>query len=106
VEDEDADGEPGLRLLVHPAVGPLSPEAVAEAFLAAIGAGRGAGRVMSLAWRDARLLRVERRAPLATASGKILHLHAGGRGLEPPAANGAPRRPAGSPPSLPGRDAG
>jgi hypothetical protein len=106
VEDEDADGEPGLRLLVHPAVGPLSPEAVAEAFLAAIGAGRGAGRVMSLAWRDARLLRVERRAPLATASGKILHLHAGGRALEPTAANGAPRRPAGSPPSLPGRDAG
>jgi hypothetical protein len=49
---------------------------VAEAFLAAIGAGRGAEQVMGLAWRDAGLLRVERRAPLATVSGKILHLHA------------------------------
>jgi phenylacetate-coenzyme A ligase PaaK-like adenylate-forming protein len=84
VEEEDTDGQPGLRLLVHPAVGPLSSEAVAEAFLAAIGAGRGAQRIMSVAWRDARLLRVERRTPLATASGKILHLHASRRGSEKP----------------------
>ena len=33
---------------------------------------------MGLAWREAGLLRVERRAPLVTASGKILHLHANG----------------------------
>ncbi len=78
VEEEDADGRPGLRLLVDPAVGPLAPDAVAETFLSAIGAGQGAQNVMGLAWRDAGLLRVERRAPLATASGKILHLHAGG----------------------------
>jgi hypothetical protein len=26
-------------------------------------------------WLEARLLRVERREPLATVSGKILHLH-------------------------------
>jgi hypothetical protein len=90
VENESADGEPGLILLVHPAVGPLSSEAVAEAFLAAIGTGGGARQVMSQAWRDARLLRVERRAPLATASGKILHLHAGGGGLKAPDANAAP----------------
>lgn len=36
-----------------------------------------ASLVMGLAWRDAGLLRVERRAPLVTAAGKILHLHAG-----------------------------
>jgi hypothetical protein len=30
---------------------------------------------MGQVWRDGQLLRVERRAPLATASGKILHLH-------------------------------
>ena len=79
VEEEDVEGRPGLRLLVDPAVGPLAPDAVAEAFLSAIGAGQGAQKVMGLAWRDAGLLRVERRVPLVTASGKILHLHASGR---------------------------
>jgi hypothetical protein len=78
VENEDADGRPGLQLLVHPAVGPFAPRAVAEAFLAAIGAGEGAQKVMELAWRDAGLLRVEQGVPLVTASGKILHLHADG----------------------------
>jgi hypothetical protein len=76
VEEEDAEGRPGLRLLVDPAVGPLAPQVVAETFLSAIGTGRGAEKVMGLAWRDAGLLRVERRVPLVTASGKILHLHA------------------------------
>lgn len=73
VEEEAPDGQPRLRLLVHPVVGPLDPEAVAEAFLAAIGVGPGANRVMALAWRVAGLLRVERRAPEPTPGGKILH---------------------------------
>ena len=30
---------------------------------------------MSTVWRDAKVLRVERRLPLAAASGKVLHLH-------------------------------
>jgi hypothetical protein len=75
VEDEAEDGRPRLRLLVHPGVGPLDPIKVADAFLAAIGAGTGAERIMGLLWRDADLLRVERLAPRTTASGKILHLH-------------------------------
>lgn len=75
VEEELAGGQPLLRLLVHPGVGPLDEGKVAEAFLAAIGTGSGVERVMGLAWRGARLLRVERRPPLATAGGKILHLH-------------------------------
>jgi hypothetical protein len=75
VEDETPAGEPVVRLLVHPAVGPLDPARVAEAFLAAVGAGSGAERIMGIVWRDARLLRVERRAPLTAASGKVLHLH-------------------------------
>jgi hypothetical protein len=76
--EEEADG--GLarvRLLVRPEVGPLDSAAVAEAFLTAIGTGAGTERIMGEVWRDGEILRVERRAPLTTPSGKILHLHAG-----------------------------
>ena len=79
VEDEEADGRPRLRLLIHPAVGPVDPQAASAAFLDAIGAGGGPERVMGLAWHGAGLPGVERRPPLATGSGKILHLHAGGQ---------------------------
>jgi hypothetical protein len=75
LEEQTEEGDPRLRLLVHPAVGPLEPQAVAEAFLEAIGAGSGAQRVMALQWRQAGLLRVEREPPRTTDAGKILHLH-------------------------------
>jgi len=75
LEEEDGDGRPRLRLLVHPTVGPIDSDIVADAFLSAIGAGSGAERVMELLWRDGRFLRVERMAPRVTPSGKILHLH-------------------------------
>jgi hypothetical protein len=72
-EEEHPDGSPRLRLLVHPALGPLDEDAVVQGFLESVGRGTGAERIMSLAWRDARLVRVERKAPAITASGKILH---------------------------------
>ena len=75
VEEERDDGRPALRLCVHPQVGPVDPEAITEAFLSGIGHGSGAERIMSLVWRDGQFLRVERRPPLSTPSGKILHLH-------------------------------
>ena len=75
VEQEGPDGRPTLRLLVHPAVGSVEPAAVAEAFLSALGAGSGAERIMTMQWRQAQLVHVERRAPISTAGGKILHLH-------------------------------
>jgi len=75
VEDESDAGEPLVRLLVHPAVGPLEPDRVVATFLTEIGAGSGTARIMGAVWRDAKVLRVERRAPLPAASGKILHLH-------------------------------
>jgi hypothetical protein len=75
VEEETADGAPRIRLLVHPRVGPLPPDRIAQTFLTAIGRGSGAERIMSLVWRDAGLLRVERRPPVATETGKVLHLH-------------------------------
>jgi hypothetical protein len=74
-EEDGADGQSRLRLVVHPVVGALDADALIEAFLAEIGSGAGAERVMAIQWRMARLLRVERTPPRATASGKILHLH-------------------------------
>jgi hypothetical protein len=75
VETEDVDGQPSLALLVHPRLGPLDADDVAGTFLQAVGAGVGVERVMALAWRGANLVKVDRRAPLTTRSGKILHLH-------------------------------
>lgn len=75
VEEETPDGLPSLRLLVDPAVGPLDEATVAETFLSAIGGGSGAERVMELQWRGAGHLRVERKVPITSPSGKILHLH-------------------------------
>ena len=75
LEEEAEDGEPRLRLLVHPSVGPLDTQKVAATFLEAIGSASPIERVMEFVWRDADLLRVERRVPLTTHSGKILHLH-------------------------------
>ena len=75
IEDEAEDGRPRVRLLVHPRVGELDPDAVADAFLTAIGSHSEGERLMELQWRQERLLRVERVAPRITRTGKILHLH-------------------------------
>ena len=89
VEDEDDQGRPLIRVLVHPRLGALDTRAVAEALLEAIGSGHGVERVTELAWRDAGLVRVERREPVATASGKIHHVHLGrARGAARPARSG------------------
>ena len=73
-EQEDGAGDPKLRLIVSPSVGPLEPAAVRTAFLEALGAGTGADRVMSLQWSGAGFLSVERAEPVRAPSGKILHL--------------------------------
>ena len=75
VEEATEDGHPRVRLLVHPADGPVDTNAVAETFLTAIGPGSEGERIRALLWRDAGFLRVQRRAPQTTASGKIVHLH-------------------------------
>ena len=71
LEQERADGQPTLRLLINPAIGAVEPDQVGEAFLAALGAGSGAERVAALQWRQGGWLQVERRPPLATVTGKI-----------------------------------
>jgi hypothetical protein len=80
VEEEDDDGRSRLRLLVHPGVGPVTPAAVIDVFLAALGAGPGAQQVMALQWRAAGFVGVERAVPVALPSGKVLHVHRRQRG--------------------------
>ena len=75
VEDARDDGAPRLRLLVAPTVRVSDLAAVAEAFLAGIGNGSGAERIMADVWRRSGVLHVEVREPLAGPSGKIWHVH-------------------------------
>jgi hypothetical protein len=74
VEDLADDGRPQIRLLVNPAVGNLDSSDLSNFFLDALSAGSGTRHVMALHWRDAGVVRIERRVPFASASGKILHL--------------------------------
>jgi hypothetical protein len=76
VEDHVGGRGPRLRLVVAPAVGPVDEMKVVDAFLEAVSAGSDTAAVMASAWREAGEVRVERRAPFVTDSGKILHLHA------------------------------
>ncbi|MBI4525207.1 MAG: hypothetical protein HY695_15495 [Deltaproteobacteria bacterium] len=75
VEEQAEDGSPRLRLLVHPKLGPMNEALVIQAFLSAISIGSGAEKLMGMLWRDAKFVKLERRAPQTTASGKILHLY-------------------------------
>jgi hypothetical protein len=87
IEEADPAGRPRLVLLISPRVGPVDDAAVGSAFLAA---NSPATRLTELFWRESGTLRVERREPLATASGKVLHIHAVDRrvGSLAPEANG------------------
>jgi hypothetical protein len=75
VEEETEEGRSRLRLLVHPRLGPLDDASVRRTFLDALGSGSSVKRMMKLVWRDAELLRIDRRVPHTTQSGKVLHLH-------------------------------
>lgn len=75
VEEAGPSGRPTVRLRVHPDLGTLDEGAVVDAFLTAIGAGRGGTRLTELLWREGRVVRIERTPPARTESGKILHLH-------------------------------
>ena len=74
VEKDTEEGLPQLLLLVNPNIGPLDPGKVKEVFLDAIGSGTGAKRIMSLQWRNSGFLKVERRVPETTTTGKIWHV--------------------------------
>lgn len=74
VEDdaEVVEGKPRLRLLIHPRVGSVGPQAVADAFRAAASA---AGISVGHLWGDMRWLMVERRSPYLSDHGKLQVIH-------------------------------
>jgi hypothetical protein len=74
VESEGPDGTPEVVIVAAPSLGPLDEGKVAAAFLEAVGRGSGAERIASLQWQTAGTVRVERRVPETTATGKIRHL--------------------------------
>ena len=74
IEEQGPDGQPRLRLLVDPVVGPLDHDALAEAFFAAVSRGSGIDRITALTWQTGGILTVERRAPESARGDKILHL--------------------------------
>jgi hypothetical protein len=75
IEEEAPDGRPAVRLLVDPDVGPVDEGAIGRTFRAAIAAAGGAEHIMMRIWEGGRTLRVERRRPYTTPSGKVQHVH-------------------------------
>jgi hypothetical protein len=74
VEQATENGQPGLALMVDPAIGELDEQALTDTFLSTIGEGSGVERVMELKWRSDNLLGVIRDRPQPSASGKVRHL--------------------------------
>jgi hypothetical protein len=79
LEEETDEGDPRLRLLVHPRLEPLDEQAIVDAFLSGLGTATSMAPLMVRLWREIDILRVERRPPSVTASGKILHFHSSRR---------------------------
>jgi hypothetical protein len=73
IEEEAGDGGARLRLVVDPRLGPLDDATVVDAFLDALAQISPTRRMMTLGWRAAGVVRVDRRPPLAAPSGKIMH---------------------------------
>lgn len=75
VEEEGPAGEPLLWLVVHPEVGPLEEREVVEFFLGELARPAPHAGMMAQRWRDAQVVRLQRRSPAVSRAGKILHLH-------------------------------
>ncbi len=77
IEEEAEDGRPRLLILARPSVPDFDPDELSDVFLRALGADSETRRVMALQVKEAGFLKVERRAPLAASSGKVLHVWSG-----------------------------
>jgi hypothetical protein len=74
VEDEE-DGLPKVAVVIAPGVGPVDDSEVVRTVLEGLAAGASHKRMMAGIWHDARTVHVLRRAPYATAAGKVQPLH-------------------------------
>jgi hypothetical protein len=75
VEEEDRGGQTRLSLVVDPAIGGLDEARLVARLQAAFADGNRWNRTTVRFWENAGTFRVVRRAPHATARGKILPLH-------------------------------
>jgi len=75
VESDSADGTLNLRILVDPHVGEVDEAALRTALLTGLGDASPVARVMERHLESFPGLRVERRSPLRTRAGKVMHLH-------------------------------
>ncbi|MDX1396659.1 MAG: hypothetical protein R3195_19925 [Gemmatimonadota bacterium] len=80
VESDGPAGRPRLRIVADPRLGELDEPALIRALLDGLGSASPIARVMEKQLADAAELSVERRPPLRTRSGKVLHLHVENRG--------------------------
>lgn len=75
LEEEDSRGLPSVQLIVHPRLGEVPEQAVADCIVEFLnGAPSGAG-LYGERWREAGALRVVRQEPYATSASKVLALH-------------------------------
>jgi hypothetical protein len=74
LEEEGADGQTFLTLLVDPAVGPVDEVRLLERLAAELAKGSRNNRFMTGVWKDAGSLRVRRAPPMASARGKVMPL--------------------------------
>jgi hypothetical protein len=72
VEEADDRGLPHLILRASPTLGPIPDEALRSALLSDVGRLNGGYHLMTVLIAQTGSLRIERRAPVATARGKIL----------------------------------
>jgi hypothetical protein len=74
LEEEQADGNPSVVLVVHPRLGPLDAKELVRALLGAMADTSGPGRILSLQWRGTDVVRVERASPQVSGSGKLRYV--------------------------------
>lgn len=72
LEEQEANGRPRYTLLVSPDVGPVDEARLLATFLDELGGLRHHYRFMTNLWREAGVVAVQRRRPVATARGKVL----------------------------------
>lgn len=75
VEEEGADGQTRLTLVVHPDAGPIDEQRILARLQERMAAGSRNHRFMAAVWRDARTLRIRREPPRTSVRGKVVPLH-------------------------------